>query len=189
MVDDAGHALPHEQPDLLRALVAEWLCARRALRLNAAPRFERRIVLGMSPLSWCCPRKGGSAYARGMSTRSRALRGAAVAALSVGAIGAAGAGLACRYRRELGAAQARLAAVDRKVVTAGFGEVEYVERGTGEPVLVSHGIFQSSESVLLFGELFPGRRVIAPSRFGYLGSNLPPKATPAGPGRRLRRAA
>lgn len=25
VVDDAGHALPHEQPDLLRALVEEWL--------------------------------------------------------------------------------------------------------------------------------------------------------------------
>jgi pimeloyl-ACP methyl ester carboxylesterase len=25
VVDDAGHALPHEQPDVLRALVAEWL--------------------------------------------------------------------------------------------------------------------------------------------------------------------
>ncbi|GAB3790896.1 alpha/beta hydrolase [Nocardioides ungokensis] len=25
VVDDAGHALPHEQPDLLRALVTEWL--------------------------------------------------------------------------------------------------------------------------------------------------------------------
>jgi pimeloyl-ACP methyl ester carboxylesterase len=25
VVDDAGHALPHEQPDLVRALVAEWL--------------------------------------------------------------------------------------------------------------------------------------------------------------------
>lgn len=25
VVDDAGHALPHEQPDLLRALCAEWL--------------------------------------------------------------------------------------------------------------------------------------------------------------------
>ena len=25
VLDDAGHALPHEQPDLLRALVAEWL--------------------------------------------------------------------------------------------------------------------------------------------------------------------
>jgi pimeloyl-ACP methyl ester carboxylesterase len=25
VVDDAGHALPHEQPELLRALVTEWL--------------------------------------------------------------------------------------------------------------------------------------------------------------------
>jgi pimeloyl-ACP methyl ester carboxylesterase len=25
VVDEAGHALPHEQPDLLRALVAEWV--------------------------------------------------------------------------------------------------------------------------------------------------------------------
>jgi pimeloyl-ACP methyl ester carboxylesterase len=25
VVDDAGHALPHEQPELLRAFLAEWL--------------------------------------------------------------------------------------------------------------------------------------------------------------------
>jgi pimeloyl-ACP methyl ester carboxylesterase len=25
VVDDAGHALPHKQPELLRALLAEWL--------------------------------------------------------------------------------------------------------------------------------------------------------------------
>ena len=25
VVDDAGHALPHEQPELLRALLTEWL--------------------------------------------------------------------------------------------------------------------------------------------------------------------
>jgi pimeloyl-ACP methyl ester carboxylesterase len=33
VVDDAGHALPHEQPAPLRALVAEWLTrVRRAAR-------------------------------------------------------------------------------------------------------------------------------------------------------------
>jgi pimeloyl-ACP methyl ester carboxylesterase len=36
VVDDAGHALPHEQPDLLRALVAEWL-----ERVERAERAER----------------------------------------------------------------------------------------------------------------------------------------------------
>ena len=25
VVDDAGHALPHERPEVLRALLAEWL--------------------------------------------------------------------------------------------------------------------------------------------------------------------
>ena len=31
VIDDAGHALPHEQPELLRALLDERLGARRAL--------------------------------------------------------------------------------------------------------------------------------------------------------------
>ncbi|MER5759909.1 alpha/beta hydrolase [Streptomyces sp. NPDC002082] len=35
VVDDAGHALPHEQPDLLRALLAEWLA--RVERSNGPP--------------------------------------------------------------------------------------------------------------------------------------------------------
>ena len=34
VVDDAGHALPHERPDLLRALVADWLA--RVERCGAA---------------------------------------------------------------------------------------------------------------------------------------------------------
>jgi pimeloyl-ACP methyl ester carboxylesterase len=53
-------------------------------------------------------------------------------------------------------------------------------RGAGEPLLVSHGIFQGSDGALLSTrDLTQGRRVIAPSRFGYLGSALPPAATPA----------
>jgi pimeloyl-ACP methyl ester carboxylesterase len=39
--------------------------------------------------------------------------------------------------------------------------------------------FGSCESVLLFADLFGDRRVIAPSRFGYLGSRMPAGATPA----------
>jgi pimeloyl-ACP methyl ester carboxylesterase len=39
VLDDAGHALPHEQPDLLRALLAEWLVrVERARRPGAGPR-------------------------------------------------------------------------------------------------------------------------------------------------------
>lgn len=124
-----------------------------------------------------------------MSTRSRALRGAAVERCRLGRLA-----LPVRVLRvATGVSWAPPGRVKlpwtARWSRPACGEVEYVERGTGEPVLVSHGIFQSSESVLLFGELFPWRRVIAPSRFGYLGSNLPPKANTGRSGRRLRRAA
>lgn len=105
--------------------------------------------------------------------------GAIVGVLSVGAIAIAGGTLVRRYRRDIRAAQDRLATCDRQVITTAVGGIEYVERGTGEPLLVSHGIFGSCESALLFGDLFGDRRVIAPSRFGYLGSSMPTGATPA----------
>ncbi len=41
VVDDAGHALPHEQPDLLRALVAEWLA-----RVERGPEAGARSSAG-----------------------------------------------------------------------------------------------------------------------------------------------
>ena len=48
------------------------------------------------------------------------------------------------------------------------------------PVLVVHGIFHNCVGGLLsVRDLFLDRRVIAPSRFGYLGSSMPPNATPA----------
>lgn len=88
--------------------------------------------------------------------------------------------VARRYRRDLDVARARLAAVGRTVISTAFGAVEYAGRGTGEPVLAIHGIFGGCDQGLLSaGDLFPRRRVIAPSRFGYLGSALPPGATPA----------
>jgi hypothetical protein len=50
-------------------------------------------------------------------------------------------GLLFRYRRDMNAARARLAAADRHVVSTEWGAVEYAEQGHGDPVLVSHGIF------------------------------------------------
>ena len=89
-------------------------------------------------------------------------------------------GLTLKYRRDMKAARARVAAVDRRVVPTEWGAVEYAERGSGEPVLVIHGIFQGCDGGLFVaGDLCPDRRVIAPSRFGYLGSSMPPEATPA----------
>lgn len=85
-----------------------------------------------------------------------------------------------RFRRDQTEAQRRLDSVDRKNVPTSLGAVEVAVRGTGDPLLVSHGIFQGCDGALLsVRDLAPGRFVIAPSRFGYLGSDLPPGATPA----------
>ena len=95
---------------------------------------------------------------------------ATVAALAAGARA---------YRRDLTTARNRLAAVLRHHVSTPFGMVEYAESGAGDPVLVSHGIFHGCDGGLLsVRSSLPGRRIIAPSRFGYLGSDLPTGATP-----------
>jgi hypothetical protein len=78
-------------------------------------------------------------------------------------------GVYLRYRRDMKAARARLAAVDRHVISTPWGAVEYAERGSGAPVLVVHGIFHNCVGGLLsVRDLLLDRRVIAPSRFGSL---------------------
>ena len=90
------------------------------------------------------------------------------------------AALSHRYRRDMKTARAQLAALERHVISTQWGAVEYAERGAGEPVLVVHGIYQHCLSALLsVRDSCPDRRSIAPSRFGYLGSSIPPNATPA----------
>ncbi len=109
-----------------------------------------------------------------------AQRRVVLAALGGVALAGVGGRLVRRYRRDLDDARARLAAVDRQAIPTEFGTVEYAERGAGEPVLVSHGIFHGCDGALLsVRDLVADRRVIAPSRFGYLGSPVPIKATPA----------
>ena len=94
-----------------------------------------------------------------------------VAALGAG-VAIPACGLFLRYRRDLRAARARLAAVERHVISTQWGAIEYAERGCGDPVLVVHGIFHNCVGGLLsVRDLLSDRRVIAPSRFGYLGSS------------------
>jgi pimeloyl-ACP methyl ester carboxylesterase len=95
---------------------------------------------------------------------------------------AAGFGLAAgqrRFRRDLAAARARIAGRSRTVSTP-HGPVEYAEAGAGAPILVIHGSGGGFDQGLAFAAPLAGagRRVIAPSRFGYLGSPLPPDPSP-----------
>ena len=88
--------------------------------------------------------------------------------------------LVLRYRRELERGRATLNAVERHVITTPWGQVEYAEEGAGAPVLVVHGLYEHCvRGLLSVRGLIPGRRAIAPSRFGYLGSSLPPNASVA----------
>ena len=101
------------------------------------------------------------------------------AALGGGAAMAAAA-VSTMYRRDINAARARLAEVERKQIPTVWGALEFAERGTGEPLLVVHGIYHGCDGGLFtVRDLCPDRRVIAPSRFGYLGSSCPPAATVA----------
>lgn len=105
----------------------------------------------------------------------------ALLAALAGGSAIAGQRVARRYRLDREAAYARLAAVDRTAVVTRFGAVEYADRGSGDPLLAVHGFFGGCDEALLSVRgLAAGRRVIAPSRFGYLGSSMPAGATVAG---------
>ena len=87
-----------------------------------------------------------------------------------------------RYRQDMRRAWSRIAAIPTGKLETRLGTVEYAEQGTGLPVVVCHGVFGCHADAVdgwwtrMLGE---GFRVIAPSRFGYFGSTLPPHATPA----------
>ena len=86
-----------------------------------------------------------------------------------------------RYRSELRAAHERLAALPSRSVTLPAGPVEYLDDGEGPAVLLVHGIFGGHDAALRLADPsdLGGRRRLAPSRFGYLGTAMPPRASAA----------
>jgi pimeloyl-ACP methyl ester carboxylesterase len=100
--------------------------------------------------------------------------------LGLGALLAAGvAALVLGFRRYRAASHARLDTVERRVIELSAGAMEIAERGSGPPLLISHGIFHGSDGGLTaVRHTITDRRVISPSRFGYLGSAMP--AAPSG---------
>jgi pimeloyl-ACP methyl ester carboxylesterase len=88
--------------------------------------------------------------------------------------------LAMQYAADIRKAYDRLDRFHAKTVETSFGQMSYLEEGSGEAVLLSHGIFGGYDQAMtsLNGLIGSGCRKIAPSRFGYPGSDLPSEPTP-----------
>ena len=93
------------------------------------------------------------------------------AALLAGGGAVAGTG----YRRAMAEARARIAPGLAQVTHTRHGALDWAEAGVGPPVLMLHGTGGGFDQGLTFTRRLVdlGWRVIAPSRFGYLRSDLP----------------
>ena len=82
------------------------------------------------------------------------------------------------YRKDINAARKRIE-TDRQTIDATHGPIEFGESGEGPAVLLIHGAGGGFDQGLDLGRAFLGdkQRVIAPSRFGYLGTPLPADAS------------
>lgn len=74
----------------------------------------------------------------------------------------------------------RLAAYHAQTAGLSYGDITYVDRGEGEVILSVHGIFGGYDQAYDTCENFSNMcRIIAPSRFGYPGSDVMGGGTPA----------
>jgi len=92
---------------------------------------------------------------------------------------ALGAGLTAyaRYRWEI-AQRIEEVETGGTVALTHAGAIEYAQAGEGDPLLMIHGAGGGYDQGLMVGRDFgQGFRIIAPSRFGYLGTALPDDAS------------
>jgi pimeloyl-ACP methyl ester carboxylesterase len=74
----------------------------------------------------------------------------------------------------------RLTSFGAKTITLSYGKMTYVDKGSGEVILSVHGIFGGYDQGLdTCKDFSTDYRIIAPSRFGYLGSDTLASGTPA----------
>lgn len=86
--------------------------------------------------------------------------------------------LLCQKAVEQG--YARLEAYHAQTISLSDGDMTYVERGSGEVILVAHGISGGYDQAFdIAADMADDYRVLAPSRFGYPGSDMPENASPA----------
>jgi len=76
-------------------------------------------------------------------------------------------------------ANKRLTSYNVKTAKLSYGEVSYVDEGEGETILSVHGIFGGYDQAFETVRNREGsNRLLAPSRFGYLGSDVKGDGTP-----------
>lgn len=98
--------------------------------------------------------------------------------LSAALAGIAAVTLYAMFARDI--AKARQRVTDRsRTVSTGMGRLEYAVAGEGAPILVAHGASGGFDQALdITGGLAAhGYRLVAPSRFGYLASDIPAMPT------------
>ena len=83
--------------------------------------------------------------------------------------------VAVQFRADMRVARAAVASHDTIAVDTSFESIELLDVGSGFPVLSIHGTGGGFDQGLALadGLLDAGYRVIAPSRFGYLGAPIP----------------
>ena len=103
----------------------------------------------------------------------------------IGAISALGSAVAASffygaYRSDMKKIAARLSAGSLRAETIA-GPIEYGREGSGPPIFLIHGAGGGFDQGLAIGREMFGRGfdLIAPSRFGYLGTHVPDIASPA----------
>ena len=74
----------------------------------------------------------------------------------------------------------QLSEYDAKTISLSYGDMSYVDKGNGEVILSVHGIFGGYDQAFdTCKDFVSGYRILAPSRFGYLGSDMLGSGTPA----------
>jgi len=76
-------------------------------------------------------------------------------------------------------ASERLETYNSKEIELSYGTMTYADKGNGDVILSVHGIFGGYDQGFdTIADMVSDYRIIAPSRFGYLGSDIPGNPTP-----------